>query len=584
VGLPNGTAWSFSLNGVGMGVNGTTDNLTLPGGSRTLTANPVYTSNGTGYEAKAIDIDPFVLNESWANVSSGSATYTFNGSASILIDYTPVYELTTIASAGGSVTHAGTSWELPTQKVTLQASPDPGYYFVGWTGTGAGSTTVSGSPPPTEINVTLADGPISELATFAPNATARYVVTVTAIGLLAGGTYGVTFNGTTYFGNGTFDLPAYPGGNYTISVPIAYDNANSLIRFLPVSVTTTGLPSGPGGTYLLGSNGGQIDLAFATQYALVVSASGAGTTVPAPGFYWESSGNQTVLQATPTAGNVFVRWTGTGSASENSTLASFTLTTSGPSDEAAEFAPYIAPIPATFTLTVTETGLPARTAWWLSDGSTGAGSTGESISLSGLNGSYLVTVPAVRIGTGEQFVSNMTGVSRVVTSNLTVSVGFSAQYLLTVVAGAGGTATPGTEWVGQGSSVSLSASSSPGYRFESWNGTGVGSYNGTAAAGTVTVGGAITETAEFAANPSTSATTSGSPSIPTYLPWLALGVLFVAGVVVAYAISRGRGGKSPTPTRTAEAGGAGVGEVAAPAEASDPPPTEYEEPESTGPG
>jgi YVTN family beta-propeller protein len=583
VGLPNGTAWSFSLNGVGFGVNGSIDNLTVPGGSRALTADPVYFSNGTGYAPHAIDIDPFVLNETWANATSGSATYTFNGSASIRIYYTPVYELTNIASAGGSVTDAGTSWQAPNQKVPLLATADPGYYFVGWTGSGVGSTTNTGSHPPTEINVTLPDGPVSELATFAPNGTAMYVLTVTATGLLAGGTYGVTFNGTTYYGNGTFDLPAYLGGNYTISAPIAYDNSDSLIRFLPIALTTTGLSAGPGGTYDLDSNGGTIDVGFDTQYALVVSESGPGSTEPAPGIYWETSGNQTMLTATAAAGNVFARWTGTGTGSENSTLPSFTLTISGPSAEAAEFTTYVPTPSTTFTLTVTESGLPKGATWWLSDGVTGAGSTTTTVSLSGLNGTYLLTVPAVRLGTGEQYVSNLTGTSEVITSNQTMTVAFTGEYLLTVFVGAGGSSTPGTEWVDAGSNVTLTATSDAGYHFVSWNGSGLGSYTGTSPSGTVTIGGAVTETAEFAANAPTSAVTvTTSPGLPSYLPWLALVALFVAGFAAVYLIGRAGRAGPPPPLTTGTEDGAEPGELPAWSGAPGSAPAEYDETDSTG--
>ncbi|MCI4319060.1 MAG: hypothetical protein L3K23_02870 [Thermoplasmata archaeon] len=580
VGLPNGTAWSFSLNGVGMGVNGTLDNVTIPGGSRTLTANPVYLSNGTGYEAHAIAIDPFVLNESWANESSSSATYTFNGSASILIFYTPVYELTSVASAGGSVAQAGTSWHAPAQRVTLSASADAGYYFVGWTGSGAGSITTSGSPAPTVINVTFAGGPISELATFAPNATPLYVITVTATGVLAGGMFGVTFNGTTYFGNGTFDLPAYPGGDYTITAPIAYDNSSSLIRFLPISLTTSGLAAGPGGTYVLGSNGGQIQLGFVTQYALVVSESGSGSTAPAPGIYWESSGNHTVLTARASAGSVFVRWTGTGSGSQNSSLPTFAVTTTGPSAEAAEFLPYVRPPAATFTLVVTESGLPAGIPWVLSDGSTGVGSITATDRLSGLNGTYLVTVPTVRVATGEQYVSDLTAVSEQVTSNRTVAVAFSQQFLLTVIAGSGGTATPGTEWVDAGSVVPLTATSLPGEHFVRWNGTGAGNYDGTAATGSVTVGAAVSETAEFASNAS-STSARGTPTLPSYLPWFALGALFAVGLVAAYLLGRRGSDRSPVPSSSADLGGGPSGGQAAGADAPEPAISSYDEAETS---
>ncbi|MCI4324251.1 MAG: hypothetical protein L3K03_09650, partial [Thermoplasmata archaeon] len=83
MGLPNGTAWSYAVDGLGVGVGASYDNLTITGGSHSFSANPVYLDNGVGYQATAIDIQPFVINETWSNVSSSSTTYAFNGSASI---------------------------------------------------------------------------------------------------------------------------------------------------------------------------------------------------------------------------------------------------------------------------------------------------------------------------------------------------------------------------------------------------------------------------------------------------------------------------------------------------------------------
>ncbi|MCI4323016.1 MAG: hypothetical protein L3K03_03190 [Thermoplasmata archaeon] len=535
VGLPNGTAWSFSLDGVGTGVNGTTANLTLTGGSHTLSAEPVYFSNGTGYVATSIDVDPFVMNESWTNVTAASATYTFDGATSILVQFTPVEELTAQASAGGSITPAGTRWVEPGGTVTLVASADSGYQFVGWTASSLWG--VNASTP--EINVTLY-GPTFEFATFAPNRTAAFVVTVTATGLIAGGTYAVVFNGTTYVGSGTFALPAYGSGNYLISIPIAYDNASSLVRFLPVGFTTTGLPSGPGGTYVLGSDGAEINVEFDTQYALQVGSSGSGTVTPSAGEYWETAGNQTLLTATPAPGNLFAGWSGTGNGSANSNRTELTVTIVSPIVEAAQFVPYVPPARPTFTLAVTETGLPSGTPWGLSDGGTGSVSTTPTISVGGLNGTYTVSVAPVRIDAGDQFASNLTLRSFTVDSNTFLNVSFTGQYRLIVLAGAGGSATPGTGWVDLGSSVSLDATPESGFHFVEWIGSGdVGNFSGTTSMGTVTMNGAINETAEFAPNSGPAVPASGATSLlPAYVPWVALLVLLAVGFLTVYVIGR----------------------------------------------
>ncbi|MCI4324072.1 MAG: hypothetical protein L3K03_08725, partial [Thermoplasmata archaeon] len=478
-------------------------------------------------------------------------------------------------------TNSGTSWVPSGAKVSLNASADTGYHFVGWSGTGNSSVTAA----TTEINVTLTS-PDAEYATFAPNATPVYVVTVEATGLTAGGTYSVMFNGTTYSGSGTFALPAYLGGDYTISVPIAYDNTSSLVRFWPESFTST-LGTGPGGTYNLDANGGMINIVFATQYALQVSTSVGGTVNPTTGTYWETDGNQTTLTATPTAGYIFDGWSGTGAGSMNATTEVLTVTTNSPIAEAALFSTFIPPLPATYVLTVTETGLPSGTDWTFSDGVTGTASTSGSAVLSGLNGTFTVTVPVVRIGSGDQYLPSTPSQPVTLTSqNQSVNIAFSGQYLLTVVAGAGGTASPGTGWVAQGSSVSLMATPNTGYSFAGWVGTGGGNYTGSTATGSVTMSSVITETAQFTQNSASTvgpvtAQTNGAP-LPAYLPWVALAALLVVGLLAGYLISRKGSSSSPPPPPPSDAAAAPVGAMAGGApemgtDAPESPPAEYDE-------
>ncbi|MCI4323824.1 MAG: hypothetical protein L3K03_07405 [Thermoplasmata archaeon] len=542
VGLPNGTTWSLSVDGDGTGFAGTLGNLSLRGGNHSLEADPVYLSNGTGYVADAIDVDPFVMNETWTNVSGPSASYMFQGSAQILVQYTPIYELTALASTGGTVDVPATSWVTPGSPVSLLAVANPGYHFVSWTGTG-GSSITSTDP---SVRLVLA-GPVGEFATFAPNASAAYVVTVSASGLTLGDTYSVEFNGTTYSGNGSFVLPAYPGGNYSISPVVVYDNASSLIRFLPVSFTTT-LSSAPGGLFNLDTGGALINITFVPQYALQVNQAGSGTITPGIGEYWETAGNQTIWTATPSPGNAFLGWSGTGSGSVNSNASTISVTSGSAISEAANFVPTLPSAPSTFILTVTEVGLPGGTEWSVSAVTFGVATSGDSATVTGLNGSYVVTVPTVQVGPGVQYTSNLTSRSVVVTSNKTLRVGFSEEFELTVVAGAGGSVAPDTEWLAPGMGVTLSATPTGGYHFVGWRGQGPGNYTGSATSGMVSVGGAITETAQFAPNPGLPDTmAAGGSAVPAYAPWLGLVALLAVGFLTVYLIGLRRAEKTPTP-------------------------------------
>jgi hypothetical protein len=270
---------------------------------------------------------------------------------------------------------------------------------------------------------------------------------------------------------------------------------------------------------------------------------------PTAGTYWETSGNQTTLTATANPGYIFDGWSGTGPGSMNATTSTLVVTTTAPMAEAAVFSVFVPGLPATYVLTVTETGLPSGTSWSFSAGFAGAGSTGSTASVGGLNGTYSVSAPTVPLGSGEQFVSNVTNRSILVTSDTVVLVGFSEQFLLSVVHGVDGTATPGTEWASNGAAVPIAATAEAGYQFVGWNGTGPGNYTGDSPSGTVTVNGPVTERAEFAAAlvPRSGNVTGGGTSHSPFLAAAAFVALLVVGVVSAYVIDRGRqGGRPPS--------------------------------------
>lgn len=75
-------------------------------------------------------------------------------------------------------------------------------------------------------------------------------------------------------------------------------------------------------------------------------------------------------------------------------------------------------------------------------------------------------------------------------------------------------------WYLQGSTVSITATNAPGYAFQSWTGTGTGSYTGTANPASITTGSNIVEAATFdqcftlslSSNPSGTGTESASPA------------------------------------------------------------------------
>jgi len=87
------------------------------------------------------------------------------------------------------------------------------------------------------------------------------------------------------------------------------------------------------------------------------------------------------------------------------------------------------------------------------------------------------------------------------TTNKTYTATFTKQYLLTMVAGTGGRVTPVSGYKNSGSVVSITATPSTGYSFNSWTGSGTGSYSGTNNPASITMNSPITETASFTQNP-----------------------------------------------------------------------------------
>ena len=86
------------------------------------------------------------------------------------------------------------------------------------------------------------------------------------------------------------------------------------------------------------------------------------------------------------------------------------------------------------------------------------------------------------------------------TKNTTYTATFTTQYYLTMSAGTGGHVSPGSNWKGAGSIVSISATPSTGYSFTTWTGSGTGSYSGPDNPRSITMLGPITEAATFTHN------------------------------------------------------------------------------------
>jgi len=581
-GLPNGTAWGLQLGNTSYGILASNATVTVAGGSPVaINGSAVYLENGTGYYVTSISATPYVINETTTAIAP-DGMFTANGSGVVVLHYSPMFRVTVTASVGGTVGPAA-QWVPSGQALGITETALSGYHFVDWTGGGAGS--YSGSLGNPSISVRSV---ITELATFKPNLPPTWNVTLTPIGLPVGAAFSVSIGGTTFSGLNSFKVGNLTQGIYNISVPMVYLNSSQTTRFLPTTISSPLSTTTPG--LLNITSNGTVSITYVSQYALSIATTPGGTVTwgttgtTGIGTYWFNGSQQVSFVATPDPHYYFVSWNGTGPTSVTTTTATLSLQVLGPVTETAQFHWRPNQPPATYLLQVAETGLPTGTTWSVALGGVGAAGATATLTVTGLNGTYLLTAPTIYgPAAGERWVSNSVNVSEQVVANGTFSVAYSQQYEVTVQGAVGGTVTPiGSEWVAPGTVVALTAVANATSEFLSWNGTGTGNYTGTTASTSVTVTGAITEQVVFGPQPvqvKGSGTSAGNGQLIAIVLLL---VLLVAGLLVGVLLGRRR---SPPPTtETAAATTPDGTPEGAPDEMAAPPTAEYDEgpPSSSG--
>ena len=519
----------------------------------------VYLENGTGYYVSSITVTPYVMNATASTISPGGS-FTVDGDGYVLLQYSPMFRVTTTASTGGTVSPSA-SWVPSGQPLGISGTPLPGFHFVSWTGTGVGSYT-GGLTSPSVTPRTV----VTEFATFRPNAPPTWNVTLQGLGLSGGASFTVSIGGTTYTGSGAFKVGNLTQGNYSIQVPTVFLNSSETTQFVPTNVASTLLTNS---TNLDVTSNGTVAITYTPQYAISLATTAGGSLtwgangLTGIGTYWLNASAELSVLATPDPHYYFVGWNGSGASSVTTTSATLSLEVLGPASETAQFEWRPNEAPATFSLAVGETGLPSGTVWSVALGALGASGTASTLTVVGLNGTYGLTAPAIYTSAGVRWVSNAQNLSTTVTANGSFSVSYSEQFEFTVVGAAGGTVTPvGSEWVAPGTSVTLAASPNATSVFLSWNGSGASSYTGTTASTTVTVNGPTTEQVAFGPQPGPPSSTSTSSAGGQETAIGLLVVLLVVGLVVGLLVGRRRsppasGGSEPTaPMDDAPMGGA----------------------------
>lgn len=354
--------------------------------------------------------------------------------------------------------------------------------------------------------------------------TALYPVNVSETGLASGTTWSVLLNQFGNAGNGTSIAFHVPNGTYTLQTPSVIQ-ISSGVRYLASISSTPVVVSG---------RSVSITIHFTEQdfvTTLVWPSSAAGTASPATG--WLDYGNLTRLSATAAMGHQFLVWVGSGPGSYTGSNVATNLTVNYPITEEAYFGTQ-----SNYRVSISETGLPAGTPWWVVWEGSKVGTQNASVSFDVPNGTYAYQLPANISSSvpGELFTTSASSGTLAVSGKATTTVvPFTTEFSL-VVKGApagGGYAGPTAGWYAQGSKVELEAYAATGFTFSGWSGSGTGSYTGGSAVVNITMGGPVNETAKFS-----TATTTNSSAVSE--DWLVIGVVVAAVVAGAVGFLVGR--------------------------------------------
>jgi Divergent InlB B-repeat domain len=556
-GLPAGLEWGFNVSGVGYGAGaGNASALSLGGGAVTIAGSPVFVTNASAYVATGIEYAPYLAGVGPTNYSQASASVTIGGPALITITYAPVFAVDAIVDGPGTINAsfpgisavraagiANGDWVVPGQPYWLNATPAAGDLFDGWSGWGPGSGNS------TNRNLSLTgQGAVTEVAVFSPPPSVTFSVEVFVLGIPSATPITLGLGNGSYSGAGTFNITGLTGGLYNWSSPDAYPTDVNLTRYAPIGFATS-FTTIAGHLEINGD--GTITVTYTTEVVADVTAGTGGSVtvspaIPASGSdgvsgVWYVQNDVLTVNATPSPGYRFTGFVGTEPAGVTTTTAPLALTLSGPASEVASFMPVVVPLPATYSLTLHVGGLPSGLTWNATIGDRGISSDAASASIGDLNGTYTVAFGTLYASSNERFAEFPGPTSVPVTSNSSLFVNYTAQYAVDVVASGGGSVASSPSWSNASATITLSATSASGYHFVNWTGTGPGSYSGTDQNPTVTVSGAVSEVANFAANAAPAKPATAPNAAGPELEGIALlVVLLVVGVIVGMLLTRQR--------------------------------------------
>lgn len=327
--IPTGTWWTVDLNGVGYSSN-----------TSTLVVPQLYSCAFSGNLGKYSVFVPYAYTNGTSLARYVPAAYRnvqCGGSPTVTLTFTPQYYFDLQSTAGGVATaqagallEYGSFWVGASSVVTLQATPDAGYSFLSWNGTGSGSYTGGLYTQPL-----TAGGPITELAVFAltpGSGLGRFHLTFTlalsagsASSFATGTVWSVQVASANYSSSSnTLEVDNLATGSFTIKVAVA-TAPGGMTEYQPVA---------PPASVPVNGNTTQL-LTFQTFDWVSITSVGPGVAGPHSG--WQAEGSTFHLSAVPTGANLFVGWVGSGNAAYSGPDPNGSVTVRGPVTEVASF-------------------------------------------------------------------------------------------------------------------------------------------------------------------------------------------------------------------------------------------------------
>lgn len=266
-------------------------------------------SNGASFDnfgiSVAIDGDTAVVG-AYGNASLQGPAYM----------YQITYLLRTAASplTGGIVIPASGSYFYPGTTVPLQAVPNAGYGFGGWSGPVADPASVA-------TTVTMS-GPVNVVANFVPPIQVTVNTNPAGISFVVDTIAYSTAQTFSWAVGSTHQISVVavqPGGAGTQFVWLNWSDGQAASHTVAPTTATTYTAN------------------FKTQFQLAVQVGSGGTVTPQTAFF--DAASSVNISASPNAGFTFSGWTGSGAGSYTGANPNSSVTMSGPLSETAAFAP-----------------------------------------------------------------------------------------------------------------------------------------------------------------------------------------------------------------------------------------------------